>query len=358
MLWPVTGAAAILLAVAACSSTSTNQSVGGGGATTGGAGGASGSGTGGAPDGGGAGGAGGASTGGASTGGAGGSGGSGAEGPSCNGLAPCTTADNCCTNVLLPGGEFQRDNASGAEHTAKVSSFRLDAFEVTVGRFRKFVGAGAPKPKPGSGAHTHVAGGIGGWDSAWDSALPLPSQWDTAIATCGVDNASPKPSWSPTPKGKENHPMNCVSFPQAFAFCIWDGGFLPTEAELNYAYVNGSQQTTYPWGNNAPAPTLAVYDASGPLQDVGTKPKTGLGFFDLAGNLYEFTLDSYLPLGQGYPKSPCADCAVIAAGVTEHVIRGGGWLNYADSLKASDPTNRIKFYYAGNNVGFRCARSP
>jgi formylglycine-generating enzyme required for sulfatase activity len=30
---------------------------------------------------------------------------------------------------------------------------------------------------------------------------------------------------------KENLPINCVNWWESYAFCIWDGGFLPSEAE-------------------------------------------------------------------------------------------------------------------------------
>lgn len=51
--------------------------------------------------------------------------------------------------------------------------------------------------------------------------------------------------------------LNCVPWSFAEAFCAWDGGRLPTAAELTVAFHNGSANTAYPWGN-APAPgTLA-----------------------------------------------------------------------------------------------------
>jgi formylglycine-generating enzyme required for sulfatase activity len=43
------------------------------------------------------------------------------------------------------------------------------------------------------------------------------------------------PSWTDTAGANEALPMNCLTWYAAFAFCVWDGGFLPTEAEWNYA---------------------------------------------------------------------------------------------------------------------------
>ena len=49
-----------------------------------------------------------------------------------------------------------------------------------------------------------------------------------------------------------NAAINCVNWFEAYAFCIWDGGFLPTEAEWNYAASGGSEQRYYPWSASFP----------------------------------------------------------------------------------------------------------
>jgi hypothetical protein len=66
-------------------------------------------------------------------------------------------------------GNVARDRTEAAGAT--VSSFRLDKYEVTVGRFRAFVNAGmgtmANPPVPDAGAHANIAGS--GWKVAWSN---------------------------------------------------------------------------------------------------------------------------------------------------------------------------------------------
>jgi formylglycine-generating enzyme required for sulfatase activity len=42
-------------------------------------------------------------------------------------------------------------------------------------------------------------------------------------------------------------PINCVTWHEAYAFCIWDGGFLPTEAEWELA-ASGGEERVFPYG--------------------------------------------------------------------------------------------------------------
>ena len=89
-----------------------------------------------------------------------------------------TGSDSCCNSLEVPAGSYDRsydlagDGNSGTKSSpAAVSRFRLDKYEVTVGRFRTFVNAGmgtqASPPVPGAGAHAKISGS--GWDASWDA---------------------------------------------------------------------------------------------------------------------------------------------------------------------------------------------
>jgi len=295
---------------------------------------------------------------------------------SCNGLAAnCGTLnESCCTSPLVKGGPFKRDN--DVNYPATVSDFRLDKYEVTVGRFRKFVAAvvNGWSPGAGSGKHTHLNGGAGlknsaaagyetGWDTAW-SADELPTNkatWDSVLG------GSAYQTWSSSTGSNETIPINRVTWFKAVAFCIWDGGFLPSEAEWNYAAVGGSAQRAYPWGAATPGTNanLAVYgcylNGAGTCSDVtniapvGSIP-LGNGLFgqaDLAGNVAEWTID-----GKTSYTSTCDNCANLDSISDTFRARRGGSFNESLSALASTSRTNYPADWSMNETGFRCARIP
>ena len=69
-------------------------------------------------------------------------------------------------------------------------------------------------------------------------------------------------TWTISPGANERKPLNWVSFYIAFAFCVWDDGRLPSEAEWNYAAAGGDEQEgRYPWGAGLDQ-TCAVYQCA------------------------------------------------------------------------------------------------
>jgi len=185
----------------------------------------------------------------------------GSPGQSCDGMVGTECqGKSCCSTILVPGGTFLMgrcgdtydatsctdgyssyyDDDELPEHEATVSDFALDEFEVTIGRFRGFVEQydGTPPPA-GAGAHPLIPGS--GWDSAWDGGLA--STQAMLMNGLNCDNQT----WADTAGPNEKWPMNCVSWYEAFAFCAWDGGRLPTEAEWEYAAAGGSENRYYPW---------------------------------------------------------------------------------------------------------------
>ncbi|MGH7282559.1 MAG: formylglycine-generating enzyme family protein [Polyangiaceae bacterium] len=289
--------------------------------------------------------------------------------PSCasGGGGTCAGGD-CCESPLVPGGTFNRCNS--ALVPATVSSFKLDRFKVTVGRFRAFVNAGfgslANPPAAGAGAHTKIPGS--GWDSSWNASLPGNTAGLVSALKCDPTFST----WTDSPDTRESSPINCIDWYVAFAFCVWDGGRLPTEAEWNYAAAGGAEQRVYPWSvppsSTTIDPTYASYgcfvdagcDVSS-LAAAGTFSPKGdakWGQADMAGSVQEWQLD----WGGRYDADafpvPCDDCARL----TDDLEAGERSNRTLGAFKATALHNETIFRNedpptsTGSIWGFRCAR--
>ena len=126
-------------------------------------------------------------------------------------------------------------------------------------------------------------------------------------------------------------PVDSVSWNDCEQFCAKTGMKLPTEAQWEYACRAGTKGARYgdldliAWhGDNAGEETHAV----GQLQP------NALGFFDMLGNVWEWTNDLY----QADYYESCADGVVDPTGPAQggaRVLRGGGWDHDADYCRAS-----------------------
>ena len=280
--------------------------------------------------------------------------------------APDGFSPPCSDELEVPGGTVLLGSADDVgfpnehpAHLAHVASFVLDKYEVTVGRYRqflaRFVGDGF---SDGVGAHPLIPGS--GWQSAWNGQTS--EGFIASISECGGP-------WTESPGANEARPISCVTWYQAFAFCIWEGKRFPTSAEWEYAAVGGDEQRTYPWGSAPASPTLAVYgclfdgldsctDADLPV--VGSLPAGAgrWGHLDLAGSVWEWTLDAYAP----YSDAVCDNCANTDFPLDDgRVFRGGAYL-YDDLGAQNDLRGASRLGFDGKfpdpTRGFRCARTP
>ena len=285
-------------------------------------------------------------------------------GPRCQGAAAnCGAAMNlsCCVSATVPGGSFSRSfdgtgTYNNATNTATVSAFVLDRFEVTVGRYRAFLAAGkgtqVSPPALNDGAHPLIASS--GWLSSFDTALAvnLPALTTALKCTFPVEGSH---TWTDAPGANETKPMTCLNWYDALAFCAWDGGRLPTEAEWNFTAAEGSQQRVRAFSNPASStfidPAYAVYNQLSSLAVGSRTLGNGVwGHSDLSGNVWEWVLD----YGGGYPN-PCVNCANLNTNANR-IFRGGGYV-YTEFDTTASRRGTGGPGFRGNDVGVRCARA-
>jgi len=242
-----------------------------------------------------------------------------------NATPPPQAASRCASNqVAIPGGTFwmgleDGDSNEKPVHKVTLSPYCMDKTEVTVAAYRACVQSGECRPP------------------------------DTGVSCTWGQN------------GLDGHPINCVDWNQAKAYCDWTGGRLPTEAEWEFA-ARGNDGRKYPWGNEPPTAQLCW---GGEGNDLGKGHRHGtcpigyypsgaspFGVLDMAGNVSEWTADSYAP----YPSEGQRDPHRSRPDTSHRVFRGGSWgEGYPSSVRA---TSRSMFDFDDRceNVGFRCAR--
>jgi formylglycine-generating enzyme required for sulfatase activity len=175
---------------------------------------------------------------------------------------------------------------------------------------------------------------------------------------------------------RTDHPINCVDWHQADAYCKAQGHRLPSEAEWEFA-ARGNDGRQFPWGDDPgnqsymnagglewkawktardlEAPPGTMYQAEdgyAGTAPVGSFPRgqSQTGQLDMVGNVWEWTADWYAL----YDDAPATNPRGPSAG-NRKAIRGGGF-NGSFELWMNPAFRYHQLATASSHaLGFRCA---
>ena len=246
----------------------------------------------------------------------------------------------------IPPGKFLMGSPEGEKAQGKdelqqevelTHPFYLGVYDVTVGQFKMFVKE--------TDYQTEAEKGQGAWlfaNGSWQSD-PL-ANWQNP----GFDQ-------------NDDHPVVCVSWNDAKAFCNWLSRKekrkyqLPTEAQWEYACRAGTT-TAYSFGDDPK--DLGDYawysdNAGWRIHPVGEKKPNPWGLYDMHGNVWQWCQADYGP----YPSKDVIDpINTIKGSIDARVSRGGSWDGNAGWCRAAARPGRTPGYRL-NNLGLRvCIR--
>lgn len=263
--------------------------------------------------------------------------------------------------VPIPAGEFDMGapesephfttDEGPVTHVVLKQGFQMSATEITVGQFRRFIE-----------------------ESGYETTSEREG-WSHDYAPDGSFPEVPARSWrNPGIPQTEEHPVVCVTWDDAMAYCRWMSSklgkpvTLPTEAQWEYACRAGSR-TAYWWGDDVAgaAGKANLYDDSAareaadgksaevPFDDghvytapVASYQPNAWGLFDMHGNVWEYCLDWH---SEALPGGIATDPRGAATG--DHYVRRGGSFMAGAGTARSANRGKARPDFRVNNRGFR-----
>ncbi|HVS40586.1 MAG TPA: bifunctional serine/threonine-protein kinase/formylglycine-generating enzyme family protein [Gemmataceae bacterium] len=186
-----------------------------------------------------------------------------------------------------------------------------------------------------------------------------------AIRLVGGDwQVDPQASWrNPGFEQNGDHPVVCVAWTDAMAFCAWlskkDGRKygLPTEAQWEYACRAGSGTKFYFGDDEQELDQYAWYGANSQehTHPVGQKKPNAWGLYDMHGNVFQWTADWFAE--DYYQHSPKEDPPGPSTGGWR-LMRGGGWYDRPVCCRDAWRLGGPPPWDCNAHVGFRVVLLP
>ena len=295
--------------------------------------------------------------------------------------------------VWIPGGTFKMGSEKHyAEeypvHKVTVDGFWMDRCTVTNAQFARFIEATghitlaerAPTAEEYPGAKPELLVPASVIFNKPSERVDLRNCYNWWAYIAGADWRHPEGPWSSI-EDRLDHPVVHVAYEDVEAYAKWAGAELPTEAEWEYAARGGFDGAEFTWGNEFtpggkhlantwqgefPWQNLKT-DGNEGTAPVGSFPANGYGLHDMAGNVWEWTVDWYQEHGKH--TRPCCGSLNPRGGnledsydgyqpikIPRKVMKGGSFLCAPNYCRRYRPAARMPqpIDTSTCHLGFRC----